>query len=118
MTDTRLNGVIRAFEAGKPAFTCFTKNDRHTAIEMTDAPFDGVVYEMKHHRYDVSALGDCLQYMLNRKTITETGSVAPLVAPIARIPAYGAEMKQYQAKQVLDRGVYGVVGQGRELAGY
>ena len=31
MTDTRLNGVIRAFEAGKPAFTCFSKVDKLTA---------------------------------------------------------------------------------------
>jgi 4-hydroxy-2-oxoheptanedioate aldolase len=118
MTDTRLNGMNRAFEAGKRAFTCFTKIDRQAAIEVTDAPYDDVVYEMEHHRYDVSALGGCLQYMLNRKTIAETGSVAPSVTPLARIPANGAEINQFQAKQVLDRGVYGVVGQGRELAGY
>jgi 4-hydroxy-2-oxoheptanedioate aldolase len=47
--------------------------------------------------------------MLNRKKIAETGSVAPSVTPIARIPANGAEMNQFQAKQVLDRGVYGVI---------
>jgi hypothetical protein len=64
MTETRLNGVIRAFESGKPAFTCFAKLDRQTAIEMTDAPYDGIVYEMEHNPYDVTALGDCLQYML------------------------------------------------------
>ncbi len=109
MTETRLNGVIRAFEAGKAAYACFTKIDRQAAIEMTDAPYDGVVYEMEHNPYDVTALGDCLQYMLNRKTIAETGSVAPSVTPIARIPANGAEMNQFQAKQVLDRGVYGVI---------
>ncbi|MEO7247128.1 MAG: aldolase/citrate lyase family protein [Novosphingobium sp.] len=109
MTDTRLNGIIRAFEAGKPAFTCFTKIDKQAAIEMTDAPYDGVVYEMEHNPYDVNALGDCLQYMLNRKAIAESGSVAPPVTPIARIPANGAEMNQFQAKQVLDRGVYGVI---------
>ena len=109
MTDTRLNGVIRAFESGKPAFTCFTKLDKQAAIEMTDAPYDGIVYEMEHNPYDVAALGDCLQYMLNRKAIAASGSIAPSVTPLARIPANGCEMNQFQAKQVLDRGVFGVI---------
>jgi 4-hydroxy-2-oxoheptanedioate aldolase len=109
MSATRLNGIIRALESGKTAFTCFAKLDRQTAVELTDSPYDGVVYEMEHNPYDVAALGDCLQYMLNRKAIAESGSVAPSVTPIARIPANGVEMNQFQAKQVLDRGVYGVI---------
>lgn len=109
MTDSRLNSVIRAFEAGKPAFAAFSKLDKQTAIEMSDAPYDGIVFEMEHNPYDVSALGDALQYMLNRKTIAASGSVAPGVTPIARIPANGVEMNQAFAKQVLDRGAYGVV---------
>ncbi|MDF7775309.1 aldolase/citrate lyase family protein [Sphingomonas sp. AOB5] len=109
MTDQRLNGIIRAWEAGKPAFTCFAKVDKLTAQELTDAPYDGVVYEMEHNPYDVAALGDALQYMLNRKKIAESGSVAPAVTPLARIPANGVEMNQSFAKQVLDRGVYGVI---------
>lgn len=110
MTDSqRLNGVIRAWEQGKPAFTAFAKVDRQTAAEMTDAPYDGIVYEMEHNPYDVAGLGDALQYMLNRKQIAASGSVAPSVTPLARIPANGIEMNQAFAKQVLDRGVYGVV---------
>ena len=105
----RLNGIIRAWEANKPAFTCFAKVDKLTAQELTDAPYDGVVYEMEHNPYDVSALGDALQYMLNRKAIASSGSVAPSVTPIARVPANGVEMNQSFAKQVLDRGVYGVI---------
>jgi 4-hydroxy-2-oxoheptanedioate aldolase len=109
MTIGRLNGVIRAFEAGKPAHSCFAKIDRQTAIEMSDSPYDGIVYEMEHNPYDIQALGDSLQYMLARKAIADSGSVAPGVTPLARIPANGAEMNQFQAKQVLDRGVYGVI---------
>jgi 4-hydroxy-2-oxoheptanedioate aldolase len=110
MTDNnRLNGIIRAWEAGKPVFTCFAKVDKLAAQEMSDAPYDGVVFEMEHNPYDVAALGDALQYMLNRKKIAETGSIAPGVTPIARIPANGGEMNQFQAKQVLDRGVYGII---------
>jgi 4-hydroxy-2-oxoheptanedioate aldolase len=108
MTDTRLNSLIRAFESGKPAFAAFSKLDKQSAIDMSDAPYDAVVFEMEHNPYDVSALGDALQYMLNRKQIAD-GGLAPKVTPIARIPANGAEMNQSFAKQVLDRGAYGVI---------
>ena len=109
MSNNRLNNVIRAFEEGKPAFAAFSKLDKQSAIEMSDSPYDGIVYEMEHNPYDVTALGDALQYMLNRKQIVESGSVAPKVTPIARIPANGIEMNQSFAKQVLDRGCYGVI---------
>ncbi len=109
MTTTRLNSVIRALESGKPAFAAFSKVDRQSAIDMSEAPYDGVVFEMEHNPYDVAAFGDALQYMLNRKVIAEAGSVATSVTPIARIPANGVEMNQSFAKQVLDRGAYGVI---------
>ena len=109
MSDTRLNNVIRAFENGKTAFAAFSKLDKQTAIEMSDAPYDGLIFEMEHNPYDVTAFGDALQYMLNRKEIASSGSVAPRVTPIARIPANGVEMNQSFAKQVLDRGAYGVI---------
>jgi 4-hydroxy-2-oxoheptanedioate aldolase len=105
----RLNGIIRALESGKPAFTSFAKLDRQTVIELSDSPYDGIVYEMEHNPYDITALTDALQYMLNRGQILKTGSPAPAVTPIARIPANGAEMNQSFSKQVLDRGVYGVI---------
>ena len=104
MSEIRLNSVIRALEAGKPAFTAFSKVDKQSAIDMSEAPYDGVVFEMEHNPYDVAAFGDALQYMLNRKAIAEAGSVATGVTPIARIPANGVEMNQSFAKQVLDRG--------------
>jgi 4-hydroxy-2-oxoheptanedioate aldolase len=109
MSNTRLNSIIGALESGKPAYMAFAKLDKQTAIEMSDSPYDGIVYEMEHNPYDVSALGDSLQYMLSRKQIAESGSVAPRVTPIARIPANGIEMNQTFAKQVLDRGCYGVI---------
>lgn len=108
MSDTRLNSIIQAFEAGKPAFTCFSKLDKQTAMDLSESPYDGLVFEMEHNPYDVTALGDCLQYMLNRKQIAEKG-LAPAVTPIVRIPANGVEMNQSFAKQVLDRGAYGVI---------
>jgi 4-hydroxy-2-oxoheptanedioate aldolase len=110
MTDsTRLNGIIRAWEAGRPAYTTFVKADKQTAIELSDSPYDGLVFEMEHNPWDVMALQDSLQYLLNRKQIFTAGSLAPAVTPIVRIPPNGVEKDQAFAKQALDRGCYGVV---------
>src|SRR3984893_2612013 len=105
----RLNGVIRALEAGKPAFTSFCQADPETAIAMTAAKYDGIVYEMEHNPWDIRELRDSLQYMLNRGQIAKSGSLAPTVTPMVRIPPNGAEKAQFHAKQALDLGVYGIV---------
>jgi 4-hydroxy-2-oxoheptanedioate aldolase len=109
MTDTRLNGIIRAWEAGKPAFTCFAKADKQSAIDLSESPYDGLVFEMEHNPWDMAALQDSLQYLLNRKQIQGAPTLAPAVTPIVRVPANGVEMNQAYAKQALDRGVYGVI---------
>jgi 4-hydroxy-2-oxoheptanedioate aldolase len=105
----RLNGIIRAWEQGRPAYASFAHPERQVAIEFSQAPYDGVVFEMEHNAWDPNVLQDCLQYMLNRKQIVEAGSLAPQVTPLVRIPANGGENSQWLAKQALDRGVYGVV---------
>lgn len=109
MSVSRFNGFIRAWEAGKPAFACFAKSDKQSAIDLSDSPYDGLVFEMEHNPWDMNALQDALQYLLNRKQIHAAETLAPAVTPIVRIPANGAEMNQAYAKQALDRGVYGVI---------
>ena len=105
----RLNGVIKALESGKPAFAPFTSAEINNALTIGGAPFDGVVFEMEHNPYDIKALRDCMQYMLNRRQIVQSGSLAPAVTPMVRIPPNGAEKAQWHAKQVLDIGAYGIV---------
>jgi 4-hydroxy-2-oxoheptanedioate aldolase len=105
----RLNNIIRAWEEGRPAFASFAKADRQAAIDLSGTPYDGVIYEMEHNPWDMQTLQDALQYMLNRKQIVTSASLAPEVTPIVRIPANGVEKNQSYAKQALDRGVYGVV---------
>jgi 4-hydroxy-2-oxoheptanedioate aldolase len=105
----RLNGIIRAWLKGRPAFASFAHAERQNAIEFSAAPYDAVVFEMEHNPWDVYALQDSMQYLLNRKQIHEAGSLAPTVTPIVRIPANGSEKNQWFAKQALDRGVYGVI---------
>ena len=106
----RLNGVIGALEEGRPAFTAFSTPDIPSAIAYsTNTGYDGIVFEMEHNPWDGPVLRDCLQYMLNRSQIANSGSLAPPVTPMVRVPPNGNEMAQWQAKQALDLGVYGVV---------
>jgi len=105
----RLNGVIKALEAGKPAFTCFSPTEVNTAVNLAGSKYDGVVFEMEHNGYDIRAFRDALQYMLNRRQLVQGASLAPAVAPMVRIPPNGCEKAQWHAKQVLDIGAYGVV---------
>jgi 4-hydroxy-2-oxoheptanedioate aldolase len=105
----RLNGVIRALEQGQPAFTTFAAAEVSVAQAVGAARYDGVVFEMEHRAYDIRALRDCLQYMLDRRQIAQSRSLAPAVTPFVRIPPNGGEASQWVAKQVLDHGVYGIV---------
>ena len=110
MTDIpRLNGIIRAWEEGRPAYASFAPPGKRSAIEFSQGPYDGIVFEMEHNSWDPELLEDSLQYLLNRKQILQQASLAPKVTPIVRIPANGGEQNQWLAKQALDRGVYGVV---------
>jgi len=105
----RLNGIIRAWEEGRPAHASFAKSSRETAIEFSESPYDGVIFEMEHNPWDVVGLQDSLQYLLNRKQIASAASLAPKITPMVRIPSNGVEKNQAYAKQALDRGVYGIV---------
>ena len=90
----RLNGAIRALEAGKPAFVTFSPAEIGAAQAIGAATYDAVVFEMEHNHYDIRQLRDCMQYMLDRAQIVKSGSLAPSVAPFVRIPPNGGEMSQ------------------------
>jgi 4-hydroxy-2-oxoheptanedioate aldolase len=82
----RLNGVIRALEQGQSAFVTFSPAEIGAAQAINAAPYDGVVFEMEHRPYDIRSLRDCLQFMLDRRQILRSGSLAPQVTPFVRIP--------------------------------
>jgi len=105
----RLNGIIRALEAGQHSFTLFAPCEVETAVELQGSKYDGIVFEGEHRGWDIKALRDSLQYLLNRGQIVKSGSPAPAVTPTARIPANGVEKNQFLAKQALDLGCYGIV---------
>jgi 4-hydroxy-2-oxoheptanedioate aldolase len=64
---------------------------------------------MEHAPMSAPALRDALQYMLDRRQILDSGTLAPKVTPLVRIPPNGGEMNQWIAKQVLDIGVFGII---------
>jgi 4-hydroxy-2-oxoheptanedioate aldolase len=105
----RLNGVIRALEQGQPAFAAFCQAETEAALAMSTARYDGIVFEMEHNPWDVRALRDGLQYLLNRRQIAQSASLAPAVTPMVRVPPNGSEKNQWLAKQALDLGAYGIV---------
>jgi 4-hydroxy-2-oxoheptanedioate aldolase len=105
----RLNGVVRALAAGDVAFATFAQPEPDTVISLSTTAYDAIVFELEHNPYDVRALRESLQYLLNRRQIATSGSVAPAVTPLVRIPPNGAEKAQFHAKQALDLGAYGIV---------
>jgi 4-hydroxy-2-oxoheptanedioate aldolase len=106
----RLNKVIALLEQGKIAFVPFAfAGSIPEAYWAATSPYDGVVYEMEHSPFNPSDLRLSLQFMLNRKQIADSGSVAPAVVPMVRIPVNGRENNNWLIKQVLDIGVYGII---------
>src|SRR3989440_6445427 len=108
-TGSRLNGVIRALEQGQRAFGSFSTPDIDSALAFSVAKYDGIIFEMEHNPWDTKTLRDCLQYMLNRRLIAESDSVAPAVTPLVRIPPNGGGKSQRLAKQTLGLRVYRIV---------
>lgn len=105
----RLNGVIRALEQGQPAFCTFVQAEVDSALAVATSRYDGIVFEMEHNPWDIRALRDSMQYLLNRAQIVQSASLAPAVTPLVRIPPNGGEKNQWFAKQALDLGAYGIV---------
>jgi len=105
----RLNNVIRNLEAGMPSFSTFIAPVVSEAMAIAQSNYDSIVIESEHNPYDIYLLRDCLQYMLSRSQIAKSGSIAPGVTPLIRIPANGDEKNSFLAKQVLDIGAYGLV---------
>ena len=105
----RLNNIIRALESGQHALATFAPCEIDSAIALQSAKYDAAVFEGEHQGWDIRALRDSLQFLLNRAQIAKAASPVPAIVPMARIPANGVEKNQFLAKQALDAGCYGIV---------
>ncbi|MEE3249514.1 MAG: aldolase/citrate lyase family protein, partial [Chloroflexota bacterium] len=73
------------------------------------ADYDMVIVEMEHQGFDFNDLRTMLQFLMNRKKVSEKGSLQADPAPFVRIPPNTRERNQWVMKQALDAGVYGLV---------
>ncbi len=109
----RLNKVIDLLERGQPVFSYGTvmngNYDELQAIARSD--YDMVIVETEHQGFDFPTLRNSLQYLIDRKRITEQGNLQPNVVPFVRVPPYTREggSNQWVLKQTLDLGPYGLV---------
>jgi 4-hydroxy-2-oxoheptanedioate aldolase len=106
----RLNKVIELIEQGKCAFGPFVPaGSIPDAIWIASSQYDAAVFELEHGTFDLADLRLSLQFMLDRRQILESGTLAPAVVPFVRLPINGREQNQWIVKQVLDIGVFGIV---------
>lgn len=106
---TRLNPVIDLLAHGGTVFGGFVSPEPTAAVAARGVGYDTVVFEAEHKPWDVPALKDAFQYLLDRRQIVEGSGITPAVAPLVRIPANGGERSQWHAKQALDLGAYGII---------
>ena len=110
-TTTRYNKAIQLLEEGKPVFgTGLIWNGN--LDEMTyfaDSDYDLVMIEMEHEGLSFNNLRTSLQFLLNRKRVSDGGGLQADPTPIVRIPPNTREQNQWVIKQALDTGVYGLI---------
>jgi 4-hydroxy-2-oxoheptanedioate aldolase len=72
---------------------------------------DLVMYDMEHSPWDVTAMRNYMQFLLDPGAIAKAGDVKASTTIVVRVPAYGRELDKntWMVKQVLDAGVHGVV---------
>ncbi len=108
---TRYNKAIQLLEEGKPVFgTGLIWNGN--LDEMTyfaDSDYDLVMIEMEHEGLSFNNLRTSLQFLLNRKRVSDGGGLQADPTPIVRIPPNTREQNQWVIKQALDTGVYGLI---------
>ena len=111
MPATRYNKAIQLLEEGKPVFgTGLIWNGN--LDEMTyfaDSDYDLVMIEMEHEGLSFNNLRTSLQFLLNRKRVSDADSLQADPTPVVRIPPNTREQNQWVIKQALDTGVYGLI---------
>ena len=109
--DSRYNKVIDLLEQGKPVFCSglVWNGNLDDLIYVADADYDMVIMEMEHEGFSFNNLRTSLQFILNRKRISGSGTVQADPVPLVRIPPNSRENSQWIIKQALDTGVYGLV---------
>jgi 4-hydroxy-2-oxoheptanedioate aldolase len=108
--EPRLNRVIELLEKNTPPLGVFVSNvSPRGAAAISSSPLDFIIIDMEHSPLDLTRLETYLLAMTDRRRILAKGNLQPDVTPLVRLPANGRERVQYQIKQALDLGVFGVI---------
>ena len=109
--EIRYNKVIDLLEQGKPVFCSglVWNGNLDDLTYVADADYDMVIMEMEHEGFSFNNLRTSLQFILNRKRISGSGTLQADPVPFVRIPPNSRETSQWVIKQALDTGVYGLV---------
>ena len=107
----RYNKAIDLLEQGKPVFCSglVWNGNLDDLMYVADSDYDMVIIEMEHEGLSFNNLRASLQFLLNRKKISEGGGLQADPVPLVRIPPNSREQNQWVIKQALDTGVYGLV---------
>ena len=106
----RLNRAIELLENGQPAFGVLSADySLGNARTLARSDLDFIIIDMEHFPFDVERLRMFLLGMTDKRLVEEKGNVQMNVIPFVRVPATGSEEVLFQAKQVLDVGVFGVM---------
>ncbi len=106
---TRLNRIIDLLDRGETVFGRFLPPEPSAAVSVRDTDYDGIIFEAEHKPWDAPTLKDAFQYLLDRRQVFETETLAPTTTPLVRVPANGVERSQWHAKQALDLGAFGII---------
>ncbi|MBX3705372.1 MAG: hypothetical protein KF911_01975 [Pseudomonadales bacterium] len=108
--DVRLNRTIETLSAGKPVFGVFLGNfSLASARGLARSELDFIFIDMEHAPFNVETLQTFLVGMTDKARMLENGHGQMAVTPLVRIPMNGRESLQWQVKQVLDAGAFGIV---------
>ena len=106
----RMNRTIELLESGQSAFGVLSADySLDNARRLARSNLDFIIIDMEPFPFDVERLHLFLLGMTNKRLIQEKGNLQMNVTPFVRVPATGAEQVLFQAKQVLDVGVFGVM---------
>lgn len=110
-----VTNVLPLLAADKPIFGLFVNylgvgSDRESAASHArNANYDLLVYDLEHSAYDISRLGEYLQWSIDRGVVARSASITAAKMVVARLPVNAREKNEWVIKQVLDQGVHGIV---------
>jgi 4-hydroxy-2-oxoheptanedioate aldolase len=108
--DVRMNRTIELLESGQPALGVLSADySLANARTLASSGLDFIIIDMEHFPFDVERLQMFLLGMTNKRQIQQKGNLQMNVTPFVRVPATGPDEALFQAKQVLDVGVFGVM---------